>query len=74
MRKSPMFPELRTCVPPQSSFEYSPTDSVRTRSPYFSPNRAMNPSLRASSIVRSTAATGIAFITSRFTAASSRRI
>ena len=48
----PMVPVLRVWVPPQSSTE-SPNRTTRTTSPYFSPNRAMAPILRASSMVAS---------------------
>ena len=43
----------RTCVPPHSSRDQvpSPTSTIRTTSPYFSPNSAIAPSARASSSV-----------------------
>ncbi len=50
--KKPMRPVDVACVPPQSSME-SPNLTTRTRSPYFSPNRAMAPIAFASSIVAS---------------------
>ncbi len=48
MRKSPISPVLRTWQPPQSSRLKPGTSTVRTRSPYFSPNRAMAPAAIAS--------------------------
>ena len=50
----------RTCVPPHSSRENdpSPTSTIRTTSPYFSPNSAMAPNRRASSSVVVSARTG----------------
>ncbi len=49
--KTPISAVERTCVPPQSSREKppSPTSTIRTTSPYFSPNSAIAPSDRASS-------------------------
>ena len=51
--KTPISAVLRTCVPPHSSREKppSPTSTIRTTSPYFSPNSAIAPSARASSSV-----------------------
>ena len=46
--KSPICPVASRCVPPHSSVEKSPILMTRTRSPYFSPNNAMAPLLRAS--------------------------
>ena len=46
--KIPTSAALATWVPPQSSRETSCTSTTRTHSPYFSPNRAMAPSLSAS--------------------------
>ena len=37
-------------MPPQSSREYSPTSTIRTSVPYFSPNSASAPIALASSI------------------------
>ena len=48
----PMLPVAEVCVPPQSSTE-PPKRTTRTTSPYFSPNRAIAPIARASSIVAS---------------------
>ncbi len=39
---------LATCVPPQSSRETPSTSTIRTQSPYFSPNSAIAPSASAS--------------------------
>ena len=44
----PISPVRDTWVPPQSSFEKSPVDSTRTRSPYFSSNRPIAPRSAAS--------------------------
>ncbi len=49
MRSIPMFPVFGTCVPPHSS-TLDAYLTTRTLSPYFSPNRAIAPILRASSI------------------------
>ena len=48
---SPISAVVRTCVPPHSSRENdpSPTSTIRTTSPYFSPNSAIAPSSLASS-------------------------
>ena len=63
------------CVPPQSSRETSSISTIRTQSPYFSPNSAIAPSRSASSRVVSIARTGWLSVTqpdtSRSTAASS---
>src|SRR5213076_3085336 len=47
---NPISEVKRTCVPPHSSRENepSPTSTIRTTSPYFSPNSAIAPSRRAS--------------------------
>ena len=60
MRKKPISAVERTCVPPHSSRDHdpSPTSTMRTTSPYFSPNRAIAPSERASSRVVVSARTG----------------
>ena len=57
---SPISAVERTCVPPHSSREKepSPTSTIRTTSPYFSPNSAIAPSRRASSSVVVSARTG----------------
>ena len=44
----PRRPVLSTCVPPHSSCAHSPTETTRTRSPYFSPNSAIAPIALAS--------------------------
>jgi hypothetical protein len=41
--KKPIWPVRFKCVPPQSSTETSPVRTMRTRSPYFSPKRAVAP-------------------------------
>jgi hypothetical protein len=41
--KRPMSPVRPVCVPPQSSLLKSASEITRTRSPYFSSNRAMAP-------------------------------
>ena len=56
--KSPISPVVATCVPPHSSRETSSTSTIRTQSPYFSPNSAIAPSASASSRVVSIARTG----------------
>ena len=58
--KTPISAVERTCVPPHSSREYepSPTSTMRTTSPYFSPNSAIAPSACASSSVVVSARTG----------------
>ena len=50
IRTTPISAVERTCVPPQSSRENSPSpiSTIRTTSPYFSPNSAIAPSARAS--------------------------
>src|SRR5918999_271104 len=55
--KSPSSEVAATCVPPHSSRETSSISTIRTRSPYFSPNSAMAPRRSASSSVVSTART-----------------
>ena len=49
--KTPISAVVRTCVPPHSSRDQvpSPTSTMRTTSPYFSPNSAIAPSALASS-------------------------
>ncbi len=58
--KTPISAVERTCVPPHSSREKppSPTSTMRTTSPYFSPNSAIAPSDFASSSVVVNARTG----------------
>ena len=58
--KAPISAVERTCVPPHSSRDHapSPTSTMRTTSPYFSPNSAIAPRLRASSSVVVSARTG----------------
>ena len=53
IRSSPISDVVRTCVPPHSSRERlpSPISTIRTTSPYFSPNSAIAPSALASSSV-----------------------
>ena len=59
--KRPISAVERTCVPPHSSRdqEPSPTSTIRTMSPYFSPNSAVAPSAFASSSVVVIARTGL---------------
>ena len=47
--KRPILPVLAVWVPPQSSLLKSVRETTRTRSPYFSSNKAVAPDLRASS-------------------------
>ena len=47
--KRPIFPVRSVWVPPQSSLLKSARETTRTRSPYFSSNRAVAPDLKASS-------------------------
>ena len=58
--KTPISAVERTCVPPHSSRDHcpSPISTIRTTSPYFSPNSAIAPSARASSSVVVSARTG----------------
>ena len=58
--KSPISAVERTWVPPQSSRDQvpSPTSTMRTTSPYFSPNSAVAPSALASASVVVSARTG----------------
>ncbi len=58
--KTPISAVACTCVPPHSSRDQSPapTSTIRTTSPYFSPNSAIAPSARASSSVVVSARTG----------------
>ena len=60
IRNTPISAVERTCVPPHSSREKepSPTSTIRTTSPYFSPNSAIAPSDWASSSVVVSARTG----------------
>ena len=62
-----------TCVPPHSSRETSATSTMRTQSPYFSPNRAMAPSFLASSRLVSMARTGRLAAIQPFTRSSTAR-
>ena len=57
---SPISAVERTCVPPHSSRdqEPSPISTMRTTSPYFSPNSAVAPSAFASSSVVTIGRTG----------------
>src|SRR3954451_1003214 len=77
--KAPISAVARTWVPPHSSRDHSPspTSTIRTTSPYFSPNRAIAPRLRASSSVVVSARTGwlarIHSLTRSSTAATSSR-
>ncbi len=56
--KRPISPSERAWVPPQSSTESLVIVSTRTTSPYFSPNIAMAPRLRASSMGSTSVSTG----------------
>ena len=56
--KSPISEVADTCVPPHSSRETPSISTIRTRSPYFSPNSAIAPRRSASSRVVSIARTG----------------
>ncbi len=71
--KTPISAVERTWVPPQSSRERvpSPTSTIRTTSPYFSPNRAIAPRFRASSSVVESARTGSLATIHAFTSRSS---
>ena len=73
--KAPITPVLRTWVPPHSSRDHwpSPISTIRTTSPYFSPNSAMAPSDLASSSVVVSARTGWSATISRLTASSTAR-
>ena len=73
--KTPMTPVLRTCVPPHSSRDQlpSPISTIRTTSPYFSPNSAIAPRLRASSSVVVRARTGWSAMICAFTMSSTSR-
>ncbi len=48
MWKGPIMPRAPTWVPPHSSIDSGPADTTRTRSPYFSPKKAMAPMAWAS--------------------------
>ena len=69
----PISPLEATCVPPHSSRDTSPTSTIRTQSPYFSPNSAIAPSARASSRVVSSARTGSPAAIHSFTRSSTPR-
>ena len=71
----PITPVLRTWVPPHSSRDQlpSPISTIRTTSPYFSPNSAIAPRPRASSSVVVSARTGSSVTICRFTASSTSR-
>ena len=60
MWNTPISAVVRTCVPPHSSREYEPSPiwTMRTTSPYFSPNSAIAPRLLASTRVVEIARTG----------------
>ena len=68
--KGPISPVRATCVPPQSSFEKSPVETTRTRSPYFSSKRPMAPSSAAASRSVISQVTGWSSSTRRLTIAS----
>ena len=70
---SPISPLEATWVPPHSSRDTSPTSTIRTQSPYFSPNSAIAPSARASSSVVSIARTGSPAAIHSFTRSSTSR-
>ena len=69
----PSWPDLATWVPPHSSREYSPTSTIRTSVPYFSPNSASAPIARASSIEVWYARTLRSSISTRLTSSSTSR-
>src|SRR5215210_702234 len=73
--KAPISAVERTWVPPHSSRDHwpSPTSTMRTTSPYFSPNSAIAPRLRASSSVVVSARTGWLARTQRLTVSSTQR-
>src|SRR5215213_5497649 len=73
--KAPISAVARTCVPPHSSRDHwpSPTSTIRTTSPYFSPKRAIAPRLRASSSVVVSARTGWLASTHSLTRSSTAR-
>ena len=54
----PMSPVARQWVPPHSSMLTPGTETTRTESPYFSPNRAMAPASMASRVDRVSVSTG----------------
>src|SRR3954468_6314960 len=74
--KAPISAVARTCVPPHSSRDQSPspTSTMRTTSPYFSPNSAIAPSERASSSVVVSARTGWLARIHSFTQSSTKRL
>ncbi len=67
---TPTWPERCAWVPPHSSRAQSPTDTTRTRSPYFSPNSAMAPAARACSCVMYLACTARSSASTSLTRAS----
>ena len=71
---TPSWPERPACVPPQSSRAQSPTETTRTRSPYFSPNSAIAPDLTASAWLITSACTDRSSSTTSLTRASTSRI
>ena len=71
---TPSWPERPAWVPPHSSRAQSPTEMTRTWSPYFSPNSAIAPDLRASSWVISSACTARSASTRSLTRASTSAI
>ena len=75
MRNGPISAVERTCVPPHSSREYSPSpiSTMRTTSPYFSPNSAIAPSRLASSSVVVIGRTGSLRAIHSFTRSSTSR-
>jgi hypothetical protein len=55
--EGPMSPVRAQCVPPQSSRLKPGTDTTRTLSPYFSPNRAVAPAAIASPVALTSVST-----------------
>ena len=72
--KSPISAVVATCVPPHSSRETPSISTIRTMSPYFSPNSAIAPSRWASSLVVCTARTAWLSTIQAFTASSTARL
>ena len=70
IRKEPMTAVLVTWDPPHNSQLKSPTETTRTRFPYFSPNNAMAPFSFASCKAISSIVTGTFFNISSLTSAS----
>ena len=70
---TPSWPDRWAWVPPHSSCAQSPTETTRTRSPYFSPKSAMAPIARASSCVMVWAETARSSMSTSLTCCSTSR-